>query len=415
MKYWYLKNGDVLGPLSAEEIVKDESFAEDSLVCPEDKAEQAEFWKTSENYAQDFSPALEAKKAASQNIQNTASEEEMEIPQEVFLDDIEPNENALKKPEQIKEITPKEEKPLPKEEVKKETPAEEKNPFENNNPQISPNIEDTLSSHAAAPRLDAEGDTLLEDIPAKAILAEEEPQEVDFPSAPSYEENEPLDDAPILNIFERPINAERNKTKEITDISADIYDKYGSDDKQKPVAALKDNPYDAIVPEEINKKSKKIILLFILMFVLVIVALLLALFSPNEQNSKTDNTDKTEIAYSEEKVKSNPLEIQESPTTDVASYFNSKTDNSEKEIALTKVKKYVLSSGKTVEEYLNQQYGSYQTSWKADILSGKNYYVNFNASKIRQEPIVYSFTIDLDKNTISGLNNLGMDLLVKGE
>ena len=75
------------------------------------------------------------------------------------------------------------------------------------------------------------------------------------------------------------------------------------------------------------------------MFVLVIVALLLALFSPNEQNSKTDNTDKTEIAYSEEKVKSNPLEIQESPTTDVASYFNSKTDNSEKEIALTKVKK----------------------------------------------------------------------------
>ena len=89
--------------------------------------------------------------------------------------------------------------------------------------------------------------------------------------------------------------------------------------------------------------------------------------------------------------------------------------NGEEEKAINRVKSVTLVTGRNLESYLTQKYASYQTSWNATLLSGKNFCVHFNARKIRQEPIVYSFSIDLDNNGISGLNNLGMDLLLKGE
>ena len=192
MKYWFLKNGDVVGPLSVEEIKKDEFFADDCLVCPEDKAEEADFWKTPQNYAQDFFPVVEDKKpnprntvtsqnqeqAPLQNPEDTQSEAEMEIPEEVSLDD------ALQ--EGIEQMNSDES--ISQEPILPPNNETEKNPFESDRPQIAPNIEDTISSHVIAPRLDAEGDTLLEDIPAKAILSddnEKEEDKFDAFSAPS--------------------------------------------------------------------------------------------------------------------------------------------------------------------------------------------------------------------------------------
>ena len=438
MKYWYLKNGDVVGPMSAEEIKKDEFFAEDCLVCPEDKAEQADFWKSPQNYAQDFFPVLqEEQEKESSSVQNqteaenTKGEAEMEIPMETSLEEFpaeEKKENPSKEPFVRSSVPPP---PTSKEPIITKTGETEKNPFESDRPQIAPNIEDTISSHVIAPRLDADGDTLLEDIPAKAILKDEtqeseKEEQFDFAAQSSLSSPEDtLDDAPILNIFERT-DKESNKTREIADISEHIYDTYGTDAKvQKPlVVGVKEEESLESLPkqEEIRKKNNKIYLLVLLMFILVIVALLLALFGSNEgKNSKSQQTTQNKTAALPMQTVSSPLQNQEeseifdTPTTDASAFFTAKTNNTEQDRALTKVKKFILPNSKNLEEYLSNKYADYQTSWVADVLSGRNYYVHFYASKIRQEPIVYSFSIDLDKNEINGLNNLGMDLLVKGE
>lgn len=58
MKYWYLKGGDVLGPLNPKEIVQDSDFAMDALVCPEPNSDDESYWKTPQDYMDDFGPAL---------------------------------------------------------------------------------------------------------------------------------------------------------------------------------------------------------------------------------------------------------------------------------------------------------------------------------------------------------------------
>jgi len=426
MKYWYLKNGDILGPMTAEEIVKDDAFAEDSLVCPEDKAEQAEFWKTTENYSQDFAAAL-------------SGEEEMEIPEEVSLDD------TLNEPVQSEEQNLPEQKEPEVKEEKKETNSEEKNPFETDRPKLVPDFEDTFSSHAIAPRLDADGDTLLEDIPAKAILGQDNQEEVKetpaeapkkevqetkeenkangkeetFPTDSLLAGNEDFDDAPILNIFERPYNTQRNKTREITDISENIYDKYGADKQDMPIH-MSISPQEDTTKREQTTKNKKIYLLLVIMFIVVIIAIVFALFGTgSEKETKKEVALALPNATEETQTKpaANALEIEDTPTIDASAFLAAKTnDVTEEERALKKVKIYpIKSTGEKLGDYLDKKYDGYQTSWTTNLLSGRNYCVHFNARKIRQEPIVYSFSIDLDKNVITGLNNLGMDLLFKGE
>ena len=419
MKYWYLKNGDLVGPMSVEEIAKDAFFAEDSLVCPEDKAEQSDFWKPAQEYAKDFACVFN-------------KEEEMFAPQEVFLDDINLEDEVNNEEEQ----TPAQAKPEAKPETKPETQEsataqepkqdqqreEEKNPFETDRPQIAPNIEDTLSSHAVAPRLDAEGDTLLEDIPAKAILASEDEEGDSKESSAELfndfiKQEDTLEDTPIVNIFEQSSSTQRNKTREITDISENIYNAYGSDSSAKQNLEMKgtDKEQQSLPPQA--KKNNKIYLLLIVMFILIMVALLLALFgseSDAEQLKPQTSLPKTSANI----LQDSPMDEEEidTPTTDAAAFLSSSRVNlSDQEKALAKVKRYILPTGQNIETYLGNKYAAYQTSWVATVLSGKNYCVHFNANKVRQEPVVYSFSIDLDKNEINGLNNLGMDLLVKGE
>lgn len=58
MKYWYLKGGDVLGPLTAQEIVSDGDFTPESLVCPEPQSADETYWKTPDKYGADFASFL---------------------------------------------------------------------------------------------------------------------------------------------------------------------------------------------------------------------------------------------------------------------------------------------------------------------------------------------------------------------
>ncbi len=434
MKYWYLKEGDILGPWTAEEIAKDNLFNGDALVCPEDKAEQAEFWKPAQDYAQDFAAII-------------SGDIEMEIPQEVALDDIEIDYSSgdtkeketptEKVKEEVKEEVKNESLEKSAEEVFKEEKepsvlepksnepekTEEKNPFETDRPQIAPNLEETISNHTIAPRLDADGDTLLEDIPAKAILGGDDgdslpKQENNLVADNSLPTEDTLEDTPILNIFERT----QQKTKELKDISENIYDTYGPDKEPKEDIKIRNIDKNSDLDKQV--KNNKIYLLLIVMFVLVVIALVLAFMGGG--NEKTQTTvrqvpmprTRTNTADSaKEDTLKQPRSIAEiPPTTDASAYVGNEQENSkDKQIAIAKVKKFVLPNGKTLEDYLNEKYASYQTNWVADVLSGNNYYIHFNAQKIRQEPMVYSFSIDLDKNEINGLNNLGIDLLMKGE
>ena len=269
MKYWYLKEGDILGPWTAEEIAKDNLFTGDALVCPEDKAEQAEFWKPAQTYEQDFAAIL-------------SGDMEMEIPQEIALDDIEIDYSSADTPKETpeeKEKQPEEikagKKEITSEEIKKDDipviletkqnePAktEEKNPFESDRPQIAPNVEETISNHTIAPRLDADGDTLLEDIPAKAILSKEEEtsteQTAGLVADDSLPTEDTLEDTPILNIFERT----QQKTKELKDISENIYDTYGTDKEQREDIKIRNIDKGSDLDKQV--KNNKIYLLLIL-------------------------------------------------------------------------------------------------------------------------------------------------------
>lgn len=427
MKYWYLKEGDILGPWTAEEIAKDNLFTGDALVCPEDKAEQAEFWKPAESYGQDFAAIL-------------SGDVEMEIPQEIALDDIEidysSGEESSTPKEEIKENPKEEPAPAPIEEPKEEdlpsaepepkteepVKIEDKNPFETDRPQIAPDLEDTISNHTIAPRLDDEGDTLLEDIPAKAILSDEDDDDLSTKptdnSAAQYSAptEDTIEDTPILNIFEKT----QQKTKELKDISENIYDTYGADKEQRENIKIKtsDNNSDL----EKQTKNNKIYLLLVVMFVLVVIALFLAFWENGNEKTQASAAPvplpQVNMTAKEEEPVKKPQSIAEiPPTTDTSAFLNTAANASavDKQRALVKVKRFILPNGKTLEEYLNNKYASCQTSWVADVLSGNNYYVHFSANKIRQEPMVYSFSIDLDKNEINGLNNLGIDLLMKGE
>ncbi len=437
MKYWYLKEGDILGPWTAEEIAKDNLFTADSLVCPQDKAEQAEFWKSAQTYGQDFAAII-------------SGDIEMEIPQEIALDDIEvdysANENSKEtiekadnKNEEIKNETldtptedfeeedfsailePKQEKPA-EEHVEEPVKTEEKNPFESDRPQIAPNVEETISDHTIAPRLDADGDTLLEDIPAKAILSGQEEssseQTADFVADNSLPTEDTLEDTPILNIFEKT----QQKTKELKDITENIYDTYGTDKEQREDIKIRTVDKGSDLDKQV--KNNKIYLLLVVMFVLVVIALVLAFMGNGNEKaqasaapiSKPTAMARDNASVAAEEPARKPRSIAEMPpTTDTSAYSGAQASSADKQRAIAKVKRFILPNGKTLEEYLNNKYAYYQTNWVADVLSGNNYYVHFNANKIRQEPMVYSFSIDLDKNEINGLNNLGIDLLMKGE
>ncbi len=78
------------------------------------------------------------------------------------------------------------------------------------------------------------------------------------------------------------------------------------------------------------------------------------------------------------------------------------------------VKKYLLDPKRgSVSEYFDATYGNdYQKRWNATALYGDTYVVEFVASKVRKEPIVYLFRVDTKRGIVTGgLNNITLDLL----
>lgn len=78
------------------------------------------------------------------------------------------------------------------------------------------------------------------------------------------------------------------------------------------------------------------------------------------------------------------------------------------------VRKHRLKTGMKIEEYLTKTYGKdYQARWGSNKLYGNVYVVDFFASKVRSEPIRYMFRVNVDNDTIEGMNNSTIDLLSK--
>lgn len=146
MRYWYLKGGDVLGPLSAQEIAKDSDFSAEILVCPEPNSGDETFWKTPSMYAGDFGPYIKEEAP----VKTTPAPKETRISPVI--------------------IPAKAEVAIPSAAPAKETlhSAEYADLAA-----VSP--EETI--HSQSPLNAALENNLLEDLPAKAVLAQEEPKE----------------------------------------------------------------------------------------------------------------------------------------------------------------------------------------------------------------------------------------------
>ncbi len=151
MRYWYLKGGDVLGPLSAQEIANDSDFSAEALVCPEPNSGDETFWKTPSMYAEDFGPFIKEAtvikaKPAAKDIRIapvvTPAKAEVSIPAAAPV-----AASAVKEPVHTAEYA--------------DLAA------------VSP--EETI--HSQSPLNAALENNLLEDLPAKAVLAKDEPKE----------------------------------------------------------------------------------------------------------------------------------------------------------------------------------------------------------------------------------------------
>jgi len=92
-----------------------------------------------------------------------------------------------------------------------------------------------------------------------------------------------------------------------------------------------------------------------------------------------------------------------------------KENEAAKADALNIVRKYLLDAKRgSIEDYFNKSFEGYQTIWTASPLYGDTYIVEFFASKVRKEPIIYQFRVDVKNKKLTGaLNNITLDLLSK--
>lgn len=235
------------GPLSVEEIAKDEEFSEATFVCPENESDNSESWKSADQYMQDFgyildpehyskpepepeetpaenhseqeSPAAEEAPAApAQDTQENKEISKEEIPsgtvtaepEEVVLqetsleqdEDIENPEPVFAAPqapaaqESVKEIshpeiTEKEEAPAqePVAVYTSDLPKQDLPAAEIENPD---SLEETI--HSRSPLNMGMDDNLLDEIPASAVL---KPEETNIPEEDNILKEE--NSAPLIN------------------------------------------------------------------------------------------------------------------------------------------------------------------------------------------------------------------------
>jgi hypothetical protein len=419
MKYWYLKGGDALGPMEPAEVVKDEDFTLDSLVCPQDESDKEEAWRSPAEYMRDFGPFLNA----------AAEPADKKIAQAAKL---------------IEEISP----------------------------------EETI--HSRSPLTASLEDNLLDDLPAKAPLGDvaaaraaggaqpaahydsmPQPPDDTFTAAnavvlksggeslasiPGPAAAEPLQPQPVvqpaqgsgaINIFDK---------QTLTPNHGAVADKPPHNTMPMGFITLPTvngkiiNTVDPRRPAETGKKNDMLYILIFVMFILIAIALFMAFFykkevpppaRPAEQVPAAQHPQqKPPLQGLDEGIASPAVaarlasQAQEAPpppaeaikTPALAQQEGNITVAGDNTVATTiavrMVKEYLLDERHgTIGEYLSQTYKDYKIMWNAQYLYNDSYVVDFHASKVRQEPVKYSFKIDIKDRSIVAFNNMAFELL----
>ncbi|MDR0953065.1 MAG: hypothetical protein LBM71_02595 [Elusimicrobiota bacterium] len=537
MKYWYLKGGDIYGPLEAAEIIKDEEFAPYTLVCPEPYSADENYWKEALEYADDFGLNAEQEPKPQVNTQVNISGQNSPAP--IPLEEV-----ASKLSEVSPEDTIHTRSPITaslEDNLLADIPAkavlgpEPKNPTADNlqKPSLVARIEEesikdkiTADKPKRAPRIFASSDRNIvpdafdatlhqnwqnrhkeaaikksietetaEEKEIREIFEDKKPlsgqvivkEEDTFPFPPEQlprQKSEPkeqpedgirlsdenlklletfttkeqggqLNETPALKKVQRPVATEQTVAKDETiDHSAKVNPnakaigltpleniRYGGGISPTTDGQIINSSSNNI---KANPKSKNHLIMYLVFFMfLVVAAALFITFTKNDdgqedyQNNLQNiedtismpNTDTQEVLGQPYQPKPVPQGIDEGIASPAAKAQNTMrpllgqntlaTGSKENE-AIAKiraeeiVKNYQLSANRgTIGQYFAQLYNnSYQTRWTVTPLVNNLYGVDFAASKVRAEPIVYSFRVDVKEGKITApLNNLTFALL----
>jgi len=479
MRYWYLKGGDVAGPLSAEQVSRDEEFSEDMLVCPEPNSADQAFWKTPDKYPQDFGPYL-GKAAGDPSLnRNVTTEEEA-----AAVSAAAPEENKAQSVFEVVENqkpleTFKEEdftfagrnasKPAPAPaKVNKQTPDEGTifKPRAGSGAVVMKSLSPAPQEAAAeAPQQEEAQQTQKEVSPIETftegsgvVRISQNGESVPRHNQPQTQQKEKSFFASMeeeQSFSEEAGNADQEPFPFGQEITTASVSELITDDgaaKQNQPAAKKEEPLipaprvaEAIMPttngkiisssdgrlEQKRPKNNIIYLLVISMFVFTAVALFMTSFGENKPKQKQQPKD---IAASEQTKDASPSAepalqgIKEgvaSPDATAAvstpdiGHENGDIVQQDSEADKTKaqdiVKKYLLDERRgTIADFFNKNYAKagYEVKWSVNSLYRNIYVVDFTASKVRAEPIVYMFKVDVKKGVVtSGLNSISMDLI----
>ncbi len=407
MKFLYLKGIDIFGPFEVDQILKEDCFSEDLLVCPENKAEQEAAWKPAVFY-EEFKTAFEKEifpvKESEPAVNISPADLKITPVEEINLQAEEVNAQSEANNSQPEETNSQDLPPL--EDTKTDTNSEDFDKFEPSFEQVMAelsdgkekkevNEEDEVEDHTF--HIERQEDNLLEDLPAHSLLAPEEKADTDtkentvkgqdhsFPLAPSAEVVDTLDNA-------------QAKSTDFLEIS-----------NNKIISSS-----DGRVKE--RRHNDLIFILSFLAVTVVAVALCFAFFNMTRENNLSDLYNRNQPAKSE-LINQETISPAAQPEED--SSMQGLLDKEEPEISVEDrviniVKDTELpNKGKTIGAYLQDTYSTgYQTSWSAKPFTDKVYIVEFFASQVRNEPYVYLFRVDIDQKKITGaLNNITLDLL----
>ena len=418
MKYWYLKGGDALGPMEPAEIVKDKDFTLDALVCPQDESDREEAWRAPAEYMQDFGsfiktasvPAGEKTAQAAKLIEEISPEETIHSrsPLTAPLEDNLLNDLPAKAPLGGAEAS-----------SARVVPAVPHPPA------------DTFTA-ASVVVLKSGGENIApvpKPAAPKPAAAAQQLQSLQPAVLPAQE-------AGPINIFDKqtltPDHSAPAEKPQQNDFSTGAMTLPTTNGKII-------NTIDPRRSAEGGKKNDTLYVLMFIMFIVIAVALFMAFFykedaapaNPAEQmppaqqpqqkaplqglednsvprlNAAADITaPRQETPPPAEAIKT-PALAQQAGNITVAGDNGAATT-----IAIRMVKEYLLDEKRgTIGEYLSQTYKDYKTMWEAQYLYNNSYYVNFHASKVRQEPVQYTFKINIKDRSITGLDDTALNLL----
>ncbi|MBI4656511.1 MAG: hypothetical protein HY746_07185 [Elusimicrobia bacterium] len=143
--------------------------------------------------------------------------------------------------------------------------------------------------------------------------------------------------------------------------------------------------------------------------------------SPDGVKEKSVETKAPETAASGQEVSNVPPSpsshgSQQTPTSSPAAFETASNENIKKVLDI--VKNYKLGGGRgTVSNWFGNSFLSGSQSgmneeWTATILHGNVFVVQYRLLRSKQDPLVYQFEVDIDKNTIvRGINNNAIELL----